>query len=40
MPTIEVTLLAREELRALIETQDFPVDTRERLSRSSVHGSG
>lgn len=34
MATIEVTLLARDELRALIETRQLPVDTRERVSRT------
>lgn len=34
MPPIEVTRLAREELRELIKTRDLPADTRERLSRS------
>src|SRR3954466_5512562 len=34
MATIEVTRLAREELRELIETRHLPVDTRERVSRS------
>jgi hypothetical protein len=34
MPAIEVTRLARDELRGLIETRQLPVDTRERVSRS------
>lgn len=34
MPTIEVTRLARDELRAPIETRRLPADTRERISRS------
>ena len=34
MPTIEVTRLAREELRELIKTRNLPADTPERLSRS------
>lgn len=34
MPTIEVTRLARDELRELIETRQLPVDTRERVSRT------
>jgi plasmid stabilization system protein ParE len=34
MPTVEVTRLAREELRELIKTRDLPADARERLSRS------
>jgi hypothetical protein len=34
MPIIEVTRLAREELRALIETRRLPGDTRDRVSRS------
>jgi hypothetical protein len=34
MPTIEVTRLARDELRGLIETRQLPPDTRERVSRS------
>lgn len=34
MPTIEVTRLARDELRELIKTRQLPVDTRERVSRS------
>jgi len=34
MATIEVTRLARDELRALIETRQLPVDTRERVSRT------
>jgi plasmid stabilization system protein ParE len=34
MATIEVTRLAREELRALIESRRLPDDTRERVKRS------
>lgn len=34
MPAIEVTRLARDELRELIETRQLPDDTRERVSRS------
>lgn len=34
MSTIEVTRLARDELRALIETRQLPTDTRKRISRS------
>ena len=34
MTTVEVTRLARDELRGLIETRQLPVDTRERVSRS------
>ncbi len=34
MPAIEVTRLARDELRELIETRQLPHDTRERVSRS------
>jgi ParE toxin of type II toxin-antitoxin system, parDE len=34
MPTVEVTRLARDELRGLIETRQLPADTRERISRS------
>ncbi len=34
MATIEVTRLARDELRELIETRQLPVDTRERVSRT------
>ena len=34
MPTIEVTRLARDELRNLIETRQLPTDTPERVSRS------
>jgi hypothetical protein len=34
MPTIEVTRLAREELRDLIETRQLPADTRERVTRT------
>jgi plasmid stabilization system protein ParE len=34
MPAIEVTRLAREDLRELIETRSLPADTRDRLSRS------
>jgi plasmid stabilization system protein ParE len=34
MPMIEVTRLARDEIRALIETRRLPADTRERISRS------
>ena len=34
MAVIEVTRLARDELRGLIETRQLPVDTRERMSRS------
>ncbi len=33
MATIEVTRLARDELRELIETRQLPADTRERASR-------
>jgi hypothetical protein len=34
MATIEVTRLARDELRGLIETRDLPLDTGKRVSRS------
>lgn len=34
MTTIEVTRLARDELRDLIETRRLPVDTRERVKRT------
>lgn len=34
MAAIEVTRLARDELRELIETRQLPSDTRERISRS------
>ena len=34
MPTIEVTRLAREDLRELIETRHLPADTRKRVSLS------
>lgn len=34
MPAIEITRQARDELRALIESRQLPVDTRERVSRS------
>lgn len=34
MTTIEVTRLARDELRELIETRQLPADTRERVSRA------
>ncbi len=34
MSAIEVTRLARDDLRELIETRDLPADTRERVSRS------
>lgn len=34
MPTIEVTRLARDELRALIESRQLPDDTRDRISRT------
>lgn len=34
MATIEVTRLARDELRDLIETRRLPGDTRDRVSRS------
>jgi hypothetical protein len=34
MATIEVTRLARDELRELMETRPLPVDTRERVSRT------
>lgn len=34
MPSIEITRLAREDLRELIETRRLPVDTRGRISRS------
>jgi hypothetical protein len=36
MPTIEVTRLARDELRELIETRRLPADTPERVSRSLI----
>lgn len=34
MPVIEVTRLARDELRELVETRDLPADTNERVSRT------
>jgi mRNA-degrading endonuclease RelE of RelBE toxin-antitoxin system len=34
MATIEVTRLARDELRELIESRQLPADTRERVSRT------
>lgn len=34
MPVIEVTRLARDELRELIKTRQLPSDTRERVSRA------
>ncbi len=34
MPSIEVTRLAREDLKQLIETRRLPADARERVSRS------
>ena len=34
MTTIEVTRLARDELRELIETRQLPTDTRDRVSRT------
>lgn len=34
MTTIEVTRLAREELRSLIEARQLPADTRKRVSRT------
>lgn len=34
MPAIEVTRLARDELRGLIETRELPADTRARISRA------
>ncbi len=34
MATIEVTRLARDELRELIKTRQLPADSRERVSRS------
>ncbi len=34
MPGIEVTRLARDELRELIETRQLPVNTRDRVSCS------
>ena len=34
MPAIEVTRLARDELRDLIETRQLPADTRDRISRT------
>ncbi len=34
MPAIEVTRLARDELRDLIKTRQLPVDTRDRISRT------
>jgi hypothetical protein len=36
MTVVEVTRLAREELRELIETRQLPADTRHRVSRSLV----
>lgn len=32
MPAIEVTHLAREDLRELIETRNLPADTRARIA--------
>jgi hypothetical protein len=34
MSTIEVTRLARDELRELVETRQLPADTRDRVSRT------
>jgi len=34
MPTIEVTRLARDELRELVKTRQLPPDTRKRVSRA------
>lgn len=34
MPAIEVTRLARDELRELIKTRQLPADTRERISHT------
>lgn len=34
MPSIEVTRLARDELRGLIESRQLPADTRQRVARS------
>jgi hypothetical protein len=34
MTVIEVTRLARDELRELIETRQLPADTRDRVSRA------
>jgi hypothetical protein len=34
MATIDVTRLARDDLRGLIETRQLPADTRERVSRT------
>jgi hypothetical protein len=34
MPRIEVTRLARDELRDLIKTRQLPADTRDRISRT------
>jgi hypothetical protein len=34
MTTLEVTRLARDELRELIETRQLPADTPERVSRT------
>jgi hypothetical protein len=34
MATIEVTRLARDELRELIETRQLPADTRKRVART------
>jgi len=34
MPTIEVTRLARDELRALIKSRQLPDDTRDRVART------
>jgi len=34
MTTIEVTRLARDEFRQLIETRQLPADTRDRVSRT------
>jgi hypothetical protein len=34
MTTIEVTRLARDELRELIQTRQLPTDTRQRVSRT------
>jgi len=36
MARIEVTRLARDELRKLIKTRQLPADTRERVARSLV----
>jgi hypothetical protein len=34
MPAIEITRLARDELRALIKTRQLPADTRDRVSHT------